>query len=426
MPTILFLDYHPELEGSGRKLAGIRRFARTQGWETVAVPSPEARAARVRSLLARHRPVGCIVERASWDEFLPLSLFGRVPVVYLDPQDPFRRLGAPAVVCDNAAVARMAFRELSAGRPPCLAAVPSPGLPEWNFARLSAFEAQCAKAGVECRVFDGKRNEDPALRIERLARWLSALPRRSGVFGTNDNAARDVVDAALRIPRHIPKELVVLGVDGSAAAEFAVPVTSIKLDLEQAGYLAARLLAEANDDGAARRMTNDGDSAIAAAGGASLRPQAAGHCRRRRPVLAAAGRASLPPPQAAAAFGPLLAVRRRSTQGPGRREPLILEAVDVIRREAGEGLTAADLAARFPVSRKHFERRFREAMGHSVLDEILHVRLGMALDMLSQPRVPIGTIADFCGFGTQRGLRKLFRARFGTSMEAWRESHGLS
>ena len=390
MPTILFLDYHPELEGSARKLAGIRRFARTQGWETVAVPSPEARAARVRPLLARYRPVGCIVERASWDEFLPLSLFGRVPVVYLDPQDPSQRLGAPAVVCDNAAVARMAFRELSAGRPPCLAAVPSPGLPEWNFARLSAFEAQCAKADVECRVFDGKRNEDPALRIERLARWLSALPRRSGVFGTNDNAARDVVDAALRIPRHIPKELVVLGVDGSAAAEFAVPVTSIKLDLEQAGYLAARLLAEG-----------------------------------RRPVIAAEGRTSLPPPQAAA-FGPLLAVRRRSTQGPGRREPLVLEAVDVIRREAGEGLTAADLAARFPVSRKHFERRFREAMGHSVLDEILHVRLGMALDMLSQPRIPIGTIADFCGFGTQRGLRKLFRARFGTSMEDWRESHGLS
>ena len=27
--------------------------------------------------------------------------------------------------------------------------------------------------------------------------------------GTNDNAARDVVDAAMRIPRHIPKELVV-------------------------------------------------------------------------------------------------------------------------------------------------------------------------------------------------------------------------
>ena len=376
MPTILFLDYHPELEGSARKLAGIRRFARTQGWETVAVPSPEARAARVRPLLARYRPVGCIVERASWDEFLPLSLFGRVPVVYLDPQDPSQRLGAPAVVCDNAAVARMAFRELSAGMPPCLAAVPSPGLPEWNFARLSAFEAQCAKADVECRVFDGKRNEDPALRIERLARWLSALPRRSGVFGTNDNAARDVVDAALRIPRHIPKELVVLGVDGSAAAEFAVPVTSIKLDLEQAGYLAARLLS------------------------------------------------SLPslPPQAAA-FGPLCVLRGDSTRGRGRRDPHVLEAVGIIRREACEGLTAAALAARVPGSRKHFERRFREAMGHSVLDEILHVRLQAVMDLLSRPEPPIGTIADFCGFGSQVELRIAFRARTGMSMRQWRKNH---
>ena len=414
VPTILFLDYHPGFMGSERKLAGIRRFARTRAWEVVAVPSPKSHAADVGPLLLRHRPVGCIVERASWDEFLPLRLFGETPVVYLDPHDPAKRLGAPAVVCDNAAVADLAFRELAAGMPPCLATVPSPGLPEWNFTRIAAFEAQCSQAGIECRVFDGKRNEDPALRIERLARWLADLPRRSGVFGTNDNAARDVVAAALRIPRHIPKELVVLGVDASDESDFAVPVSSIKLDLEQAGYLAARLLAE----------TNDGDSVIAAAGRMSLAPKAARHCGQRPHVIAAQGRMSLPPK--AAAFGPLLVVRRRSTQGAGRREPHILEAVDIIRREAANGLTAAALAARFPGSRKHFERRFREAMGRSVLDEILHVRMGMVLDMLSRPGISIAAIADFCGFGTQRGLRKLFRSRFGMSMDEWRRRHGLA
>ena len=115
-----------------RKLAGIRRFARTQGWRVDAVRPDESRAAQVGPLLERRRPVGCIVERASWDELLPPALFGSVPVVYLDPPDP----DAPgparvvSVVCDNEAVARMAFRELSAGMPPCLAAVPSPGLPQ--------------------------------------------------------------------------------------------------------------------------------------------------------------------------------------------------------------------------------------------------------------------------------------------------------
>ena len=386
-PNVLFLDFHPDGEGSVRKLAGIRRFARTQDWNVVAIPPDESRARQVKPLLARHRPVGCIVERASWDAFLPPVLFGSVPVVYLDPPDPAGLPPAPgiSVVCDNAAVARTAFRELSAGMPPCLAAVPSPGLPRWNLVRIATFRALCEEAGIECRTFDGIANEDREKRISRLARWLALLPKRTGVFGANDNAARDVVAAAMRVPRHIPKELAVVGVDGAGEGSFPVPVTSVKLDLELAGYQAARALAE--------RLSG------------------------RR-----GGRPAGPPPS----FGPLLVLRRRSTQGPGRREPLILEAVDVIRREAGEGLTAAALAARFPVSRKHFERRFREAMGHSVLDEILHVRLGMALDMLSQSHVPIGTIADFCGFGTQRGLRKLFRARFGTSMEAWREAHGLS
>ncbi len=382
VPTILFLDYHPGFMESERKLAGIRRFARTRAWEVVAVPFPEAHPSDVRPLLKRHRPIGCIVERASWDEFLPPRLFGGTPVVYLDPQNPAKRLGAPAVVCDNAAVAELAFRELAAGMPPCLATVPSPGLPEWNFPRIAAFEAQCAKAGIECRTFDGKRNEDPALRIKRLARWLADLPRRSGVFSANDNTARDVLDAAMLIPLHIPKELVVLGVDAWDESIFAVPVSSIKLDLEQAGYLAAKVLAED--------------------------PSRRG--------------ADAPPPT----FGPLLVMRRRSTQGAGRREPRILEAVDIIRREAANGLTAAALAARFPGSRKHFERRFREAMGRSILDEILHVRMGMVLDMLSRPGISIAAIADFCGFGTQRGLRKLFRSRFGMSMDEWRRRHGLA
>ena len=392
LPKILFLDYHAEEMGGRRKLAGIRRFAQSRGWDVVPISPAQARPADIRPLLKRHRPAGCVVERASWDEFLPPRLFGETPVVYLDPQDPGKRLGAPAVVCDNTAVAELAFRELAAGMPPCLGTVPSPGLPKWNFTRIKAFKAQCDKAGITCHVFDGKRNEDPSLRIERLARWLSALPRRSGIFGTNDNAARDVVAAAIRIPRHIPKELIVLGVDASDESDFAVPVSSVKLDLEQAGYLAARLLTEANDGH--RHAENDGDSVLSAAG-------------------------------SQAAFGPLLVIRRRSTQGAGRREPRIMKAVDIIRREAANGLTAASLTAQFPGSRKHFERRFREAMGRSVLDEILHVRLGMVLDMLCRKDMPIDAIADFSGFGSQRGLRKLFRSRFGMSMDEWRRRHGL-
>ena len=92
----------------------------------------------------------------------------------------------------------------------------------------------------------------------------------------------------------------------------------------------------------------------------------------------------------------------------------------MIRREACDGLSAATLASRFPCSRNLFERRFREAMGHSVLNEILHVRLQQVQVLLARPDVPIGTIADFCGFDSDRELRQLFLRRFRCSMRDWR------
>lgn len=383
--TILFLDYHPGYTDSERKLAGIVRFSRVQGWKAVAIPFTASKASDVKPLLEKFHPLGCIVERASWDEYLPKRLFGKIPVAYLDPQDPSLLPSSHTVpvVCDNAAVARMAFRELSAGMPSCLGIVPSPGLPRWNFIRIKEFKAQCVDAGIECRVFAGIVNEDREKRLLRLAAWIRELPKRSGIFGTNDNAARDVAEAAVLIPRHIPRELSVLGVDGGAEGSFPVPVSSIKLDLELAGYLAAKSLKKAIERNAAGKESG----------------------------------------QQQLSFGPLLVLRRRSTQGAGRREPHILEAVDMIRREACNGLTAAALAARFPVSRKHFERRFREAMGRSILDEIIHVRFQAVFDLLSRPVPPISAIADFCGFPSDRELRKLFRHRTGITMRQWRNRH---
>ena len=331
------------------------------------------------------------------------------------------------------------------------------------------------------------RPEDLERRRARLAAWLSTLPARCAVFAANDYSARDVALAARSVARSIPRELSLLGVDGMPDESGDATIrrlSSVRMDFELAGYLAARLLAEANDGGgyaandgrrcaandggghaandgrrcaandgggyaandggASRQMTNDDPVAIAAAVRMSLPPQAARHCGQRPHVIAAAGGPSLPPeaarhcgqrphviaaaggpslPPQAAAFGPLCVLRGDSTRGRGRRDPHVLEAVGIIRREACEGLTAAALAARVPGSRKHFERRFREAMGHSVLDEILHVRLQAVMDLLSRPEPPIGTIADFCGFGSQVELRIAFRARTGMSMRQWRKNH---
>ena len=115
-----------------------------------------------------------------------------------------------------------------------------------------------------------------------------------------------------------------------------------------------------------------------------------------------------------------MVVRRKSTSGSGRHETYILEAIEIIRREACDGLTVDGLLQRFPQSRRNFERRFREATGHGIHDEILHVRLEKACTLLATTDTAIGAISDFCGFRSYWALEDLFRSRFNMGMREWR------
>lgn len=389
--TILYLNFHSDEEKHRRKLAGIRRFAKTRGWTITAVPPEESRPEDIKRLLARFRPVGCVVECTDdQNPDLPPRLFGKTPVVHLDPPEKLRWRGAASVVCDNKAVARAAFAELMAGHPVACAVVTSHRLMRWSEVRATAFRALCEKVGVPCRVFRGPREEDVGARIARLKEFISQLPRHTAIFATNDWAALHVAEAARLSMRDIPRELTLVGVDGMPETgdtnDLASPlVSSVEIDFELAGFLAGRMVGKVvshrDTEAQSKKATEE------------------------------------------KVFGPLLVLRRKSTSGRGRREPRILEAVEMIRREACDGLTSAKLAARFPVSRQHFERRFLEAMGHTVLDEIIHVRLQAVMDMLARPEPPIGAIADFCGFGSQVELRIIFKKRMGMSLRQWRQSH---
>ena len=128
-------------------------------------------------------------------------------------------------------------------------------------------------------------------------------------------------------------------------------------------------------------------------------------------------------PASVSTFGPVLVERRRSTGGRGRMEPHVLKAVEIIRCEACDGLTAAALAERVPGSRKLLELRFREATGHSILDEIFAVRMDRVFVLLARPDIPIADIASLCGFGSDIALRHHFRNRTGTSLRKWRADH---
>lgn len=371
-PQILYLNTAAGDRIQAMTLAGIRRYAGALGWEVRSVPWQESRPEDIAPLLGAHRPVaGCVVECSDGNSHLPPRLFGRVPVVYLHAAPTLYGGRIVRVSADNEAVARAAFRELSARRPEAYAVVGFRNNLFWSLARERAFAALTSENGSACRVFDIRGAKR---RPELLAEWIAALPPRTAVFAVNDDTAAEVVVAARRARRAIPRELTLLGVDNDAAIceTSAPPISSIQIDHERAGFLAARLLADDCD----------------------------GHV--------------------VATIGPLMSVWRESTRGTGRRDPHILAAVERIRREACNGLSARDVIAAAPGSRSLFNLRFREAMGRSVLDEIRHVRLEKVETLLAQTDMSLGAIAGLCGWGSSLSLQRFFLAQTGMTMREWR------
>ena len=396
-PQILYLNTAAGDRIQAMTLAGIRRYAGALGWEVRSVPWQESRPEDIAPLLGAHRPVaGCVVECSDGNSHLPPRLFRHIPVVYLHAAPSLHGGRIARVSADNEAVARAAFRELSAGRPAAYAVVGACWDVEWAGKRIDAFSALCGEAGMSCHTFPFR--EEPEIeRMERLARFVEELPQKTAIFAVNDRIATEVVAAAKASRRDIPRELTLLGVDNDlTVCETSEPaISSIQLDHERAGYVAARMIGN---------KTSHRDT----------------ETRSRNANL----RVSVAPCDPKTFFiAPLLAVRRRSTGGAGRREKFVLEAVEMIRREACDGLTAMTLARRFRCSRRLFNLRFREATGHSVLDEIQYVRLEKVFALLSGTDTAIGAIADFCGFGSGVELRRVFRARMGKSLREWRKEN---
>ena len=376
-PCILYLDTIPGDRIQAAKFVGVQRYAAAREWDAVAVWRDESRPEDLLSLLESRRPQGCVVQCHAGLSPLPPSLFGSLPVAYLDAGPSLEVSGVARIIADDRAVARLAMHELASTRPAFFAFVGWYNRQPWCDIREEVFHDEAQKAELPASVFSGKPSgsHGTSPRAARLAAWLTTLPRRTAVFAANDVVGSEVFAAAKAAHISVPRDIVVVGADGSPdlSGSGDSPLTTVRIDHERSGWYAARAAAE----GAAGAVT----------------------------------------------YGPLMVVRRKSTGGRGRHEPFVSQAVEIIRGKACDGLTPQSLVSQFRCSRRLFEMRFREATGHSVLDEIQHVRLEKACPMLAHGDTPVAAVADMCGFGSYDALHALFRQAFGKTPSQYRALH---
>jgi LacI family transcriptional regulator len=69
------------------------------------------------------------------------------------------------------------------------------------------------------------------------------------------------------------------------------------------------------------------------------------------------------------------------------------------------------------------QRRFKQAVGRTLHEEILRVRLARARDLLAETDLPIAVVAERAGFHHQEYLGVVFRQRLATTPARFRRDN---
>ena len=377
MKTVIYVNGTEKVQDR-RRFSGLAEYARKHGWNLQSVEALKS-PLQARELIRIWKPDGFVVCRGAALNNLPAKCFGGVPVVFSHNPETVRTAKETCIFSDPAATVEMAVKELLSLNLAEYAFVGWMKPTGWSVRRQESFMSLMSMHGRRAHVFDPSRRRcSPNTIAMHLAKWLAALPRPLGVLAANDQIAARVVSACRLAALSVPDDVAIVGIDNDEElCEGSHPtISSVDPDFVASGRLAGETLD--------RLMSNPGTAPVSMA------------------------------------FPPLRFVRRKSTMRFSRRDACVAKAVERIRREACNGLTADDVTNVFPCSRRMAEIRFRNLTGRSILQEIHRVRLETAQLLLRTSTSGIDFIADKCGYGSLSAFSLFFHKETGVSPSAYR------
>jgi LacI family transcriptional regulator len=213
-----------------------------------------------------------------------------------------------------------------------------------------------------------------------LVGWLKSLPKPVGLMACNDICGREVLQACAAAGLRVPDDVAVVGVDNDELmCELSSPaLSSVALDLEKAGYEAARLL----DSLMSNRLNGE-------------------HLVQVEPLYIAT---------------------RQSSDVIAQGDSCVATALRFIKDHAGQAIDVSNVVEEVAVSRRTLERRFVHAVGRSVLSELTRCRLERAKRLLVETDLPSYRVAADAGFGCLKTFNRLFRHSLGVSPRRFRQN----
>jgi LacI family transcriptional regulator len=366
-------------------LAGITNWLRTHRRWSMYLEQHELFASPP-AWLADWRGDG-VVCRVTNPEVAKILARGGMPVI--DLNDLHDDLGFVHIWSDHRAIGRMAAEHLIDRGFPLLAFC---GFSDqrWSRLRLEGFRDRAHAARLQVAVFEsdwlGPGAPEWEACQERLKTWLRSFTPPFAVMACNDLRGQQVLDAARRAGLAVPEEVGVVGVDDDALLCDLCdpPLSSVRPNPEEVGYLAAQHL----DAMMARRRAGQ--------------PPAA----ERSP------REFLVPP--------LSVTVRQSSDILAIADPDLAAVLRLIRECACDGLTIRTIVKNSGMSRTRLERRFRDALGRTLQEEIRGVQMKRARQLLAETDLSLEKIAPLVGFSQASYLSHAFKREVGESPRDYR------
>jgi LacI family transcriptional regulator len=274
--------------------------------------------------------------------------------------------GIPYIFTDNARIGQLGAEHLLSCGFEHLAfyGYPRSTINAWSEERAAAFEASCRSvAGRDCRVFTGRHGS--ARRWgelqQELTDWLATLPKPVGIMACNDVRARHVLEACRTLGFKVPRDVAVLGVDNDEViCELTdPPLSSIDQSARRIGYEAAAVL---------DRMIRHPEAVAASS----------------RPL-----RVVVPP---------IGVVARTSTDTMATDDEAVLHTLERLRGDPWHRPDISALAHEACVSRSTLENRFKAAIGRSIHEEFVRLRLAGLRRLVTDTDLPLKAIAARTGF----------------------------
>lgn len=250
----------------------------------------------------------------------------------------------------------------------------------WSVKRSEWFAGHVSQRGATPHQFRMTSSGMRAADRERLAAWLTELPKPVGVLACYDIAGQEVLEACKIAGLAVPDDVAVIGVDNDELIGNLTtpPLSSIEPNTTATGYMAAHLLDLMME-------------------GRSLEP-------------------------GLRLIEPTRIVARQSSDILAVDDPLVSEALRFIRARSDQNLAVSTVLRHVGLSRRALDLRFAATLGRTVHGEIIRVRMGHVAELLSSTDWTLQQIAERLDFSHSEYMSVAFKKYTGTSPGQYRRT----